>query len=72
MGRTYNLGSSSDMRRFSHDLENSISNMAFSAISDMAFDVECPHCHNNFQAHSGINFCPMCQNQVTVNLDINF
>ena len=72
MGRTYNLGSSSDMKRFTRDLKKSVMNQARSAVYDMDFDVECPHCKSNFKAHSGMNFCPICRNQVNVNLNINF
>lgn len=72
MGKSYNLGSTSDMRRFSKDLEKNIMNKARNAVHDMDFDVECPHCKQHFQAHSGMNFCPFCQKQVDVNLDIQF
>lgn len=72
MGKKYNLGSSSDMRRLSRDLKNSVMDMTRSAVNDMDFEVECPHCHSHFQAHSGINICPMCLNEVKLNLNIHF
>lgn len=69
MGKKYDLSHSSDMNRFLNDLNNSVVSMAHSAAYNMNYDIECPHCHNHFQASAGINFCPICQKQVDVNLN---
>ena len=72
MAKKYNLSSSSDMRRFRRDMERTIMDQARSAVSEMSYDVTCPHCNSTFPAHSGLNICPFCQNQVELKLDINF
>ncbi len=72
MPKKYNLNSSSDMRRFSRDLEKNVLNMARDKANSMTFERKCPHCNSVIKVQSGINFCPICQRQIKVNLDINF
>ena len=72
MGNTYNLGNSSDMKRFSQVLEESIMDFAKEAAYDMDFDVECPHCNKISTMHPGLNVCPFCKNEVNLELDIDF
>ena len=71
MGKKYNLGSSSDMKRFTRDLEN-ITNAAINHAHTMDFEATCPQCNARVSLHSGLNFCPFCQNQINVELDIHF
>lgn len=40
----YNLGSSSDMRKFKKDMENAIKEKAKENIQSRNFDVLCPQC----------------------------
>lgn len=72
MSKTYNLGNPSDMKRLSRDLEQKAMNIARDKVSTMNFDHKCPHCGSSIQVHSGLNFCPVCQKQINVDLNINF
>ena len=72
MGKNYNLGNKSDMRRFERDLSKSVQNMAVNAVHSRAITVACPHCKRKFSAHSGTNTCPFCRQPVNLQLDINF
>lgn len=72
MGKRYNISSSSDMRKFSRDLERSVMDMARNAVYDQSFSNECPHCKSTFNASSGMNICPFCRNQVDLKLNIKF
>lgn len=72
MAKKYNLGSSSDMKRFQRDITNAAENMVRKAANDMEIEVECPNCHTRISAHSGMNFCPVCRQQIDVDLDIHF
>lgn len=53
-------------------LESAIKSQAREAIKKQSYDVECPHCHASFKAHSGLNTCPHCHKSVDLNLDIKF
>lgn len=53
-------------------LEDAIKSQASEALQNRSYDVECPHCHKNFDAQPGINICPHCRNEVNLNLDIKF
>lgn len=72
MGKKYNLSSSSDMRRFSRDLEKTIMDKALNAVDTMDFNIACPHCNSMVSMHSGLNICPFCHNEVNVELNTNF
>ena len=70
MARKYNLCNASDMRRLSRDLKKSItgSKPAYFASSYIGFDVTCPQCHSIYEAHPDVNFCPVCQHQLYIDL----
>ena len=53
-------------------LEAAIKERATESLQSQTFNVECPHCQNNFDAHSGQNTCPHCLNTVNLNLNIKF
>lgn len=72
MAKKYDISSSSDMRRLSRDLKNSVMNAARNAVETMEFDVACPHCDFVSSMHSGLNLCPHCKNEVNVKLNTNF
>ncbi len=71
MGKKYNLSSSSDMRRFSRDLEKKVTTMAMEKASTMSFQHACPHCMNMVAVHAGLNICPFCHKQINVELNFN-
>lgn len=64
----YNLGKSSDMRRFERDFKKDVEKQVQSQIQNLKFDVECPHCKNTVSVSSGRNTCPMCGSIIDVNL----
>ena len=68
----YNLNSNSDMRKFTKDLEKSLLNSVRGSALKGTYDVDCPHCKKKFSAHSGLNRCPHCGEEVDLKLNINF
>lgn len=66
----YNLGNSSDMRKFQRDLEKSVKEKAVESISSSAIPIECPFCKAKFEARAGAVLCPKCGNKI--NLEFNF
>lgn len=72
MAKKYNISSSSDMRRLSRDLKNSVMDAARNAVETMEFDIACPHCNFVSSMHSGSNFCPLCKKEVNVKLNKDF
>lgn len=72
MGRKYNLGSSSDMRRFQRDLEKEIIGKTKQTIMNQTYDVTCPHCQSRISVPPGKSCCPRCGQEVDLNLDIKF
>ena len=41
------------------------------ALKEDTYDVECPYCNKEFEAHQGENICPHCKKTVKLNLEIN-
>ena len=41
-------------------------------VSQMDFDVECPHCHKSITIPQGKHTCPFCRKIIDLTLDINF
>ncbi|MEG1437403.1 MAG: hypothetical protein RR343_02790 [Oscillospiraceae bacterium] len=70
MDKKYNISSSSDMRRLKKDLEKSIMDQATSAILKQQYNVECPHCHSQVKVSAGISTCPMCGDQIDLQVNI--
>ncbi len=71
MGKTYNISNSSDMRRFTRDLQNSVQKIAIDALKKKSFEFACPFCKRPIQVHSGNNICPYCRRTVNVELNIH-
>ena len=71
MGKTYNISNSSDMRRFSRDLESSIKRIAEDALKNESFEFTCPFCKRIIEVHSGKNTCRYCRKTVNVELNIH-
>ena len=72
LGKNYNLGSSSDMRRFQRDLEKEIMGKTKQTIMGRKYDVTCPHCHSKVNVLPGKSRCPRCGNEIDLQLDIKF
>ena len=41
-------------------------------VSQMDFEVECPHCHKAISIPQGKHACPLCGEMIDLTLDINF
>ena len=68
----YNLGSSSDMRKFKKDMENAIKEKAKENISGRDFDVLCPQCKSKVSVPAGRSLCPVCGMEIDVKLQFDF
>ncbi len=66
----YNMGSTSDMRKFQRDLEKTAKDKAVEIISGSAIPIECPFCNAKLEARAGVILCPKCGNKI--NLEFNF
>lgn len=53
-------------------IKRKIENIAHQEISEMDFDVTCPHCNNSITIPKGKSFCPHCGNEIDLKLNINF
>ena len=72
MGKKYDLGKKSDIRKFKKDLEQSIFSNARDALAKETYKIECPKCHKTVSATAGPNVCPFCQEEINLELDFNF
>ena len=72
MGKSYDLGKKSDMRRFQRDLEKVVKETALQGIQTMTFDYTCPSCGREIQVKVGKNVCPYCLQSLVVENKINF
>lgn len=72
MAKKYNLGSSSDMRRFTRDLEKEVIANAKDQIHNSSFDAKCPNCKESIKVTEGLNICDRCQHKFVVDYKINF
>lgn len=72
MTKKYNLGSTSDMRRFTRDLENQISASVENHLYSQTYDVTCPHCNRKISVPVGKSRCPFCGNDIDLNLNIGY
>lgn len=68
----YNLGSSSDMRKFKKDMENAIKEKAKANIQSRNFDVLCPQCKAKVNVPAGKSLCPVCGMEINVKLQFDF
>lgn len=68
----YNLGSSSDMRKFKKDMENAIKEKAKANIQSRNFDVSCPQCKAKVNVPAGKSLCPFCGMEINVKLQFDF
>lgn len=72
MTKKYNLFSKSDMKRFSNDLEKEIYSNVEQQIYARSYDVECPHCHTSVSVPAGKSYCPFCQNEIDLQLNVSW
>lgn len=45
---------------------------ATNALHQRKYDVTCPHCGAKINVPTGKSFCPICKNEIDLNLNINF
>lgn len=55
----------------SKSIEEKIKTAAFNKVSQMTFEIKCPHCHKVVSASSGKQICPLCHKPIDLNLNIN-
>lgn len=72
IAKSYDLSNSSDMRKFTKSLENSILDKAREQAALRDYNVECPKCKQTITVKAGRNICPICQNEIDVDLEFNF
>ena len=72
MGKEYNLGSTSDMKRFTKDMTNKAMELARESVKKRSFEVECPQCHSKITIPAGPSSCPFCRQAINLDLEINF
>lgn len=69
MGRTYDIGKKSDMRRLARDLERSIKTEAKRSIQRSGIEMSCPNCGLKMTGRQGSSRCPHCGNVTSVTFD---
>ncbi|WP_159562765.1 MULTISPECIES: hypothetical protein [unclassified Exiguobacterium] len=70
MKNKYNLGSKSDMRKFSRDLEKQLREKTIHAVQNKSYDIECPHCKSLISIKPGKQRCPVCNEEINFTLNI--
>lgn len=53
-------------------LNKAIQEQATSSLNQRTYDVVCPHCGAKINVPTGKSFCPVCRNEIDLNLNINF
>ena len=53
-------------------LEKAMKQQATNALHQRKYDVTCPHCGAKINVPTCISFCPICKNEIDLNLNINF
>ncbi len=72
MAKKYDIGSSSDMRRFTEDLQSTVMDKARQHVLTRNYDISCPHCKASVSVPVGKSVCPLCRKEINLNLDIHF
>ena len=72
MGKTYDIGKNSDMKRFMRDLEKGVMDKAKRAVQQKNYDIDCPHCGKEINVPTGKSQCPYCKGEIDLTLDIHF
>lgn len=72
MSKSFDIGNSSDMKKFNEHLENSVKENAKKSLSSEMFDVECPHCGKEISIPAGLSKCPECGKEIDLNLNFDF
>lgn len=72
IAKSFNLDNSSDLRKLSKEIERSVVNEAKTQATMNFYDVECPSCKHTVKVKSGRNVCPICFNEINVDLQFDF
>ena len=70
MSKKFNLNSSADVRRLKRALESAASDLVTEAAEELAYDVECPHCHKTVRIATGKHPCPECGEPIVLNISV--
>jgi hypothetical protein len=65
--KKYDISKKSDMRRFSRDLEKSITGQINNAINN-GFEIDCPSCDRSIKVTPGLNQCVYCKKEIDFNV----
>lgn len=72
MKRTYDISKASDIKKFSKDLEKAIIGEAQNTLYGRSYNISCPHCHRQITVPAGKSVCPLCRNDIDLQLSIKF
>jgi len=72
MTKKYDISKSSDMKRFTADIEKEVKKQARSAVDKIPIEIKCPHCKATIKTHAGKSICPFCKKEINLKLDKNF
>lgn len=72
MVKKYDLGKSSDMRKFSRDLDRDIKEQAKKSMLSQKHEIECPHCQEEVSVPTGKSLCPSCGEEINLTLNFDF
>jgi len=68
MSKKYNLGSKSDMRKFTKDLEKTVLQKAERVAGSMKHEISCPKCKSKIKISIGKQLCPKCSAEIDFKL----
>lgn len=71
MGKSYNLSSSSDMRRFRSDLDKQIMSAVTDGLGQLEVEIDCPSCGKKITVTSGVNTCNYCGQQFNFDFELS-
>lgn len=72
MPKKYDINKKSDLKRFERDLKKKTASIIEQNLYSRNYDVECPHCHSKISVPSGFSKCPICYNDINLNLNISW
>lgn len=72
MAKNYDISKKSDMDRFMKDLNKTIMDNARDQVTNLRYNVKCPHCGGTVSQLPGFHPCALCREMIDLKLDINF
>lgn len=72
MGKKYNLSKNSDMKKLVRDLTDAVQDKTVDILNNRTYDITCPHCNQQISVMPGKSQCPLCHQDIDLNLNIHF